>query len=199
MAEDPELPDLETVAEWVRTTRESVGLTLSDLGEEAHISPSQLSRLENSKGNPSYEAIYSVYQALKQHQRAASVEDVLRTKRNQRSGLEFVYVAPDDTCETAARLMEKDSISQLPVLADEQAVGSIRDRDLVAVSESLADVQIEAVMGSPFPEVPVTEARETVQPLLISNAAVLLTAVDGVDLDPAVGQYVGLLTAADFR
>jgi len=58
---------------------------------------------------------------------------------------------PDDTIETAARMMAKIDIGAIPVGEDERLVGMITDRDIAirAVAEGLGpDTTIRSVMSS---------------------------------------------------
>lgn len=199
MAEDPELPDLDSVAAWIRETRNRLNITLTELGEAAHLSPSQLSRLESSEGNPSYEAIYRVYNELKRRQSEASVAAVLRSKRDGHDNLRFEYVTPTDTCATVGQLMDEYDISQLPVLKDERVVGGVTDTDLIELDGDATETTIDDIAGPPFPEVSVTSDQETVRNLLRRNPGVLLTADEDTEFTREVGPYVGIVTAADFR
>lgn len=199
MVKDPKLPPLQTVSEWVYRTRQSLDITLTELGEEAHLSPSQLSRLENEEGNPSYEAVYRVYRELRRQQKETSIESVLKQKREHNNTPDFEYVMLDDTCKHAARLMEQYSISQLPVIENEKAIGGVTETALMEFDTDLAEVPIAECSLSTLPEVPVTESRETIRNLLRQNAAVLLTQTEDTGFPPVVGSYVGLVTAADFR
>jgi predicted transcriptional regulator len=199
MVTDPKLPPLDTISNWIRDTRNELDITLSELGEAARISPSQLSRLENSEGNPSYEAIYRVYTELKEQQGEATVESILTSKKESHDDIQFEYVEPDDTCADVATRMDKYSISQLPVIENERAVGSVTDKTLIELEEDLESVLIQDVADPSFPEVAVTNDQETVRNLLRTNQAVLLTESPDTDITPIIGPYVGLVTAADFR
>lgn len=199
MVTDPKLPPLDTISNWIRDTRNELDITLSELGEAARISPSQLSRLENSEGNPSYEAIYRVYTELKEQQGEATVESILTSKKERHNDIQFEYVEPDDTCADAATRMDKYSISQLPVIENERAVGSVTDKTLIELEEELESVLIQDVADPSFPEVAVTNDQGTVRNLLRTNQAVLLTESPDTDITPIIGSYVGLVTAADFR
>ena len=197
--EDPGLPTLENLARWLRETRESLGLTQMEVGDEAHLSPSQLSRLESAEGNPSYEAVYRVYEVLNSELEETDSGDLLRQKRRRTDGeLEFEYVTPDDTCDEVSRLMQKYEISQLPVLDGEQSVGSVTETDLMEVDGLLAEVSVSEVSGDPFPEVSVDAGVASVRSLLRAYPAVLVKISDEGD-EAVVGRYAGILTRADLR
>jgi predicted transcriptional regulator len=199
MSRDLELQPLAYVGGWVRETRKELDMTLTELGELVHLSPSQLSRLENNEGNPSYEAVYRVYTTLKERQGEITVASVLASKRERSRELTFEYVEPTDSCADAAALMDEYAISQVPVLENNQSVGSVTDSTLLEVEQDLDSVEVSEIAQSPFPEVSMTTNQETVRTLLRKNQAVLLTDSADVDAESVVGPYVGLVTAADFR
>jgi len=197
--EDPGLPTLENLARWIRETREGLGLTQMEVGDEAHLSPSQLSRLESAEGNPSYEAVYRVYEVLNSKLEETDAGDILGQKHRRTDGeLEFEYVTPEDTCEEVSRLMQKYEISQLPVLDGEQSVGSVTETDLMGVDGLLGGVSVSGVRGEPFPEVSVEAGVASIRSLLRAYPAVLVKISDEDD-EAVVGRYAGILTRADLR
>lgn len=198
--EDPGLPTLENLAGWIRQTRKELGLTQTEVGEEAHLSPSQLSRLESAQGNPSYEAVYRVYDVLNSKLEEPDAGELLRWKRHRiGEELSFEYVTPDDTCEEVSRLMEKYEISQLPVVENGEAVGSITETDLMEAKGNLEEVLVGDVSGEPFPEVSEEAGVASIRSLLRAYPAVLIKATDKESEDAVVGRYAGILTRADLR
>lgn len=198
--EDPGLPTLENLAGWIRQTRKELGLTQTEVGEEAHLSPSQLSRLESAQGNPSYEAVYRVYDVLNSKLEEPDAGELLRWKRQSiGEELSFEYVTPDDTCEEVSRLMEKYEISQLPVVENGEAVGSITETDLMEAKGNLEEVLVGDVSGEPFPEVSEEAGVASIRSLLRAYPAVLIKATDKESEDAVVGRYAGILTRADLR
>jgi predicted transcriptional regulator len=198
--EDPGLPTLENLAGWIRQTRKELGLTQTEVGEEAHLSPSQLSRLESAQGNPSYEAVYRVYDVLNSKLEEPDAGELLRWKRHRiGEELSFEYVTPDDTCEEVSRLMEKYEISQLPVVENGEAVGSITETDLMEAKGNLEEVSVGEVSGEPFPEVSEEAGVASIRSLLRAYPAVLIKSTDKESEDAVVGRYAGILTRADLR
>ena len=198
--EDPGLPTLENLAGWIRQTRKELGLTQTEVGEEAHLSPSQLSRLESAQGNPSYEAVYRVYDVLNSKLEEPDAGELLRWKRQSiGEELSFEYVTPDDTCEEVSRLMEKYEISQLPVVENGEAVGSITETDLMEAKGNLEEVSVGEVSGEPFPEVSEEAGVASIRSLLRAYPAVLIKSTDKESEDAVVGRYAGILTRADLR
>lgn len=199
--EDPGLPTLENLANWLRETREELGLTQSEVGEKAHLSPSQLSRLESAQGNPSYEAIYRVYEVLNSKLEEPTAGELLSSKRQRTAGeLEFEYAEPTDTGREVSEIMEEYEISQLPVLRGEKSVGSITEADLMEVDRELDEITVGEASGEPFPEVSAEAGVASVRSLLRAYPAVLVKAAseDGND-ELVTGRYLGILTRSDLR
>ena len=199
MVADPQLPDLPTVGSWIREKRNTLDIKQKDLAERADISPSRLSRLENGKGNPSYEAVYRAYAELNSLQETTSVEHLLKKKQGQYDDLKFEYVKPSDSCREGAELMTQYEISQLPVIDQTQSTATITEGDLMEIDYTKRDITVDNVASSPLPEVPVTESQQTVRNLLQTSPAVLLVATEQSDLPAVVGKYAGIVTPADFR
>lgn len=83
-----------------------------------------------------------------------TVEEVLHLRR--RPG-KVIAVSPEDTLQTAIQVMSERSISQMPVLENQQIVGSLTEhgilKHLIAHPEA-HDQPVRKVMGKPFPIVP---------------------------------------------
>jgi cystathionine beta-synthase len=111
---------------------------------------------------------------------ARSVGDLLRS-RGPRS---LVTVSPDTTAAEAVELMQDRGISQLPVLRNGRAVGSVQEVTLARLLHDAADltsVRLGDVMARPLPQVDVGVHLDEVYRLLLSgNSGVLATANDEV-------------------
>ncbi|MEZ4940865.1 MAG: pyridoxal-phosphate dependent enzyme [Saprospiraceae bacterium] len=81
------------------------------------------------------------------------IADILSHKKDRR----FVAVQKEDTVRTAFNLMKSHDISQLPVLAGEEIVGSITEKQvlhlLLESPMSNAEKVVGEIMGEPFPVV----------------------------------------------
>ncbi len=91
----------------------------------------------------------------------------------------LVTVAPDDTVDAAIHVLESKGFSQLPVLADGKAVGSIQEVTLARVLHDDLDlnkVTVGEIMARPLPTL---DARvhldEAYRLLLAGNTGVLVT------------------------
>jgi CBS domain-containing protein len=91
-----------------------------------------------------------------------------------------VTIAPDQTIETAARLMTRHSISSLVVCEDEAIIGIITERDItsriVAVGQNPREITVSEIMSPDIvtcaPSTTLAEACETMQQNRIKKLAV---------------------------
>jgi cystathionine beta-synthase len=109
-----------------------------------------------------------------------------------RGARKLVTITPDATVADAIDLMERGSISQLPVLQDGQPVGSIQEVTLARVLHDKIDpahVQIREVMARPLPVLDASVHLDEAYRLLLSgNTGVLAT---------TKGEVVGIVTRID--
>lgn len=104
----------------------------------------------------------------------------------------LIAVSPEDSLAKVARIMEENSISQVPVIDESAAVGAVSETTVVQLGgqgKDLGDMTVRQAMGKPLPQIDkdsdIMEARR----LLLSGAGALLV-VDG-------GQPWAVLTEAD--
>jgi cystathionine beta-synthase len=104
----------------------------------------------------------------------------------------LISVAPTDPVRRALALMEEYHISQLPVIQEGRAVGSIEESTLMAQvleDNSLIDAPVERVMQEGFP---VVDAEDS-----IDHAKALLTRNKPAVLVQELGQLIGIVTKVD--
>lgn len=102
--------------------------------------------------------------------------EVLKYKRGIPS---LVTIEPDQTAIEALRLMEKLSVSQLPVIDGVTPVGSLNEMTLVKLLHdgvALETRKVSEVMGSPLPQVDeYTEISEPYRLLLAGHGGIIVT------------------------
>src|SRR5205085_6864347 len=99
---------------------------------------------------------------------AHSLGDLLRT----RGPRQLVTIAPTATVSAAIELLQSVGISQLPVLEDGKAVGSIQEVTLARVLHDEADpsqVAVGEVMARPLPVLDVTVHLDEAYRLLLAG------------------------------
>jgi cystathionine beta-synthase len=126
---------------------------------------------------------------------ARTVGDVLRSKQESNDTPPLVTVSTQDKVRDAVALLHEHGVSQLPVVAAEDAsamVGSIAERGLlrhVIADAGLLGAAVADVMEPPFPAVPAGDLVEEAVELLAGERQAVLVTVDG--------RPTGILTRAD--
>ncbi len=107
------------------------------------------------------------------------------------TGPKLVSVCPDDQVADALQLMNTHGLSQLPVLADGNSVGSIREGRVMAQilnNRELLQAPVSEVMDAPFPVVNESVEVERATKYLKHSPAILLE---------EYGRIVGVITRYD--
>jgi cystathionine beta-synthase len=128
-----------------------------------------------------------------------TVEQVLRAKRGEEPGVpEFVVIGSHQKVGEAIELMQRYSISQLPVVRDgaseslAEVVGALQDRDLLDRVFKNPDALHEAVanaMQPPLATIDVDDSLDEVFPTLTGRTNAVVVAQDG--------RPVGVITRSD--
>ena len=121
-----------------------------------------------------------------------TVGEVLEAKDAAGEMPPFVVVSPGSTVRDAISLLHKHSVSQLPVMEEDEIVGSVGERGLLRrafANPATMDSVIVEVMEEPFPAVSTGDsAREAVE--LLAGERGAITVMDR-------GHPRGILTRAD--
>ena len=121
--------------------------------------------------------------------RTIKVGEILSQKTDLPS---IIAVTPRDTLSTATNLLQKLNISQLPVIDNNQVLGSLNEASLMKCLHdgiNFSNQEVSAVMGKPLPlldeEVDISEAYRV---LLSGTTGIIITSHD---------IPIGLITRAD--
>lgn len=174
--------------EELRKYRLSLRMTQTALAKDAGVSQSLIARIEAGDIDPKLSTLRKILTALKEHEtkKGLFARDAMTTA--------FISMSPDDTLAMASNLMEKNSISQVPVIEDDIQLGSITEEAVVKVIDSAKDPskimnkKVNQFMEPGFPTVSTDTRLDTVSKILEANSAILV-------MD--TGKPVGIVTKAD--
>src|SRR5262249_45127362 len=99
---------------------------------------------------------------------------------------QLVTVRPDETVESAIHRMEAVGISQLPVLDEGKAVGSVQEVTLARVlhdNRDASQVTVGEIMAKPLPQLDVTVHLDEAYRLLLAGNTGVLAVSDGKVVD----------------
>lgn len=161
-------------AQEFRYLRKKAGLTQEALAEKAGLSQSLIARIE--KGD--------IDTKLSTAQRMLDVIRGAESKRPRALGLKDCMVSPviycksSDSVRRAVGMMEENGISQMPVMENGKAIGSVVDTDLVQIlaKKGVRSTKrlVSDVMSKPFPQLEVGSPIDKAVGLLTKNSAVLV-------------------------
>jgi len=180
------LPDIKDIAR----KRKQMGITQKELARLAMVSQSFIAKLESGLISPSYNNVKSIIEILENIEKEIS-EDTIEKRLYHKK---IVFLSPEDTIYTAAKIMKKHKIHQIPVFDGGAPVGSITHRTIIdkMISAGVRDfskIKIKLVMEEPFPIIKYNSPLSVVSELLKYNHAVLIT---------NKSKIIGIVTKTDF-
>ncbi|MFA6330263.1 MAG: CBS domain-containing protein [Candidatus Micrarchaeia archaeon] len=157
----------------VQARRRRLGITQAQLAKAAHTSQSFIAKLETQKLDPAYSIATKVFSALDglEATSGAVAGDIMTPKVHS--------VRPSEKVGAAVAILRKNDISQMPVMENGKAIGSITERWMLELlsNENYAKVSARIVgdtMDDPFPCVSTKTPVAAVVGLLKYAPAVLV-------------------------
>ncbi len=180
----PFLPDLEEI----KRIRRKLLLTQKDLEEDLQIPQATLSRIESSRGNPSYLTVKKIFDHLEQKKRnLKNLEKIalhIMTKK-------IISIKVNSTIKDAVNLMNDHSLSQIPIIDNNQNLGCITAKTIQKIitdNPDLINAGIELIKELPFPEIEKNWDVKGISNLLTNYPAILVKEYN---------KYIGIITDAD--
>ncbi|MDP6670654.1 MAG: CBS domain-containing protein [archaeon] len=175
------LPDLSEI----KLLRKRQNLTQSGLASLSGVSQSLIAKLEAGKIIPSYDKAKRLFDILEKihEEKTPRAKDAMTKK--------VLHVNESDSIKSAVKTLEKNGLSQLPVLKNGQNVGLITERGMLAKINAGADLQkdkVSDVMDEACPTIQESTPLQVVSQLLNYSPAVLVK---------KRGKINGILTKSD--
>ncbi|HMA05119.1 MAG TPA: CBS domain-containing protein [Methanomicrobiales archaeon] len=170
----------------IRARRMNLKLTQTELAMKAGISQSMIARIESDSVDPRVSTLRKIVDVLSESGKPPyRAKDVMHTP---------VYaVGPADPVSLAVEIMERNDVSQLPIIDGGVPIGCISESAIVSALEAggmhaSGSRPVREFMEPGFPTVPLEADVRDVVHLLRENHAVL--AVEG-------GRVAGVITKHD--
>lgn len=126
------LPELSEI----KAKRKKAKLTQSELAERTKLSQSMIAKIEAGKVIPSYDKakrIFDFFQSL--HETSELKASDIMTKK-------IFSINPESKVKEAIKLMEKNSISQLPVIENNVVSGTISEKAILEKLKTAKDPEV---------------------------------------------------------
>ena len=97
--------------------------------------------------------------------------------KNSGSPTELIFVAPDEFVSNALAKMNENSVTQIPVLENNQSVGSLRESQVLTKllgNRDLLNAKVSEVMDKSFPVLEVDASFNEIKAKLQKSPAVLI-------------------------
>jgi predicted transcriptional regulator len=171
---------------WIKEKRKKLSITQQQLAKMAGVSQSLVAKIESGRIDPAYSKVQSIMDALQRQQFSSekAAKDIMHP------GIQTVSAS--DKLHSAALLMRRLSVSQLPVLEGKRVVGSVTEQTILARFSSdpkkMAFLRVAEVMDEAFPTALLSTPISAVAALLRHYPAVLVM---------EKGSIAGIITKAD--
>jgi predicted transcriptional regulator len=143
----------------IKIRRNAAGLTQQELAKLSGVSQSLIAKIESGKISPAFEKAKQLFDTLEKlhEEKSLSAEKIMR---------HHVYsVSPNDSVKSAALLMEKHAISQLPVIEHDKSIGTITEKGIVS---KMGKMQNPIDLG----KLKVSEILEEAMPVIQENTPI---------------------------
>ena len=173
----------------IKQVRRALGLTQAALAKQSGVSQSTIAKIERGNVKGSYAEVVKIFVTLDE-----AKDKTAKTCLRDISSKKVVSIQANETVKKASEIMRYNGISQMPILDGEEPVGSISEKSILtlimtgAKMEDLGRRPIRSIMDEPFPMVSEDMDKTYVEPLLLSQHAVLTT---------KSGHITGIVTSAD--
>jgi cystathionine beta-synthase len=116
-----------------------------------------------------------------------SAADVIRVKKQNGKSRDVIIVRPYQTVFHALQTMQKEDISQLPVLEDDNhSIGTVFEDQILNLAlqgKDLRKLVIREVMGGPLPQVPASAPVERITHILSHDSPAVFVEMPGGKLE----------------
>ena len=168
----------------IKKIRESLGVTQKKLAKLAGVSQSFIAKVEQGQIDPTYSKLKAISEALLSLMEGSKkVKDIMTSP--------VIHVGPNDSLSKVATLLEKNGISQVPVISGNTVLGMVSEADLVRCllkGKDVSSTRAEEVMSAPPPIISAETPVMFVLPMLERFPAILII---------ENGEIKGIVTRAD--
>ncbi len=168
----------------IKNWRKRLNITQTDLANLSGVSQSMIAKIESGLLDPTYTKAKMIFETLEhlEKKEEKKVKEIMQKK--------VIGVDPTDTLKRVIEVMRKNSISQMPVIEEDNLVGIVSETSILdAILESKSyDTQVKEVMHQAPPTISVTASVDVTSHLLKHYPLIMVS---------DKGKLIGIVTKAD--
>jgi predicted transcriptional regulator len=169
----------------IKKMRQRLGLTQKELAVLSGVSQSLIAKIEKEKIEPSYSVVKKIFMALD----SKTSENSDKICAEDLCTCNIIYVSAEETIEKVIFLMKEYAISQVPVIGNNEVIGSITESSLINNYDKIGKfTKVQEIMDVPFPVIPHNAPVTVVKELLLIYPAIVVM---------KNGEKKGIITKAD--
>ncbi|MFW9998946.1 MAG: CBS domain-containing protein [Candidatus Hodarchaeota archaeon] len=172
----------------IKRLRKKLDINQKDLGNILNIPQSTISRIESGTIDPPYSKYKKIYEYLENERKIRE-----KSKRHAVDIMvpNIISIERSSTIRNAIDLMNKHEISQLPIIENNQNLGSITSKKIqkyITDNPQIINMDISLIKELPFPEIDKNWNVKDISDLLLKYPAVLVRENN---------EYIGIITDSD--
>ncbi len=167
----------------IKRTRKELNLTQNELAKISNLSQSYLAKLENKKVDPKVSTLNKIIKALKKKEnKDLKAKDIMTNP--------LISIDPYQNVKSAIVKFKENNISQMPVIQNDEIVGSITEKQLVkrSLKEPILEKKVKEVMREPLPSIPEKISVKKARNLLKDEIGIIVKSDD---------KPIGIITRTD--
>lgn len=175
MRDEISLPPKDQMLRRLKDLRIQKGVKQKTVAAALDMPASQISKLENQGGNPTYETIFKIWMAINE-----DVGGIGNKKASElvelKDDYELTVIESDQNVKDVADIFCKNNFSQAPVENEGEIIGSITEKTLMNHN---ANEKIGEIMDPKFIEVNLDTRMDVIREILDYEYAVLVRNKEG--------------------
>ncbi len=172
----------------IKFKRKQFSLTQSELAFQSGVSQSLIAKTESGKLTPTYDKAKRIFDTLEaMHEQSTLTAKNLMNKK-------IVSIKSNETIKKAIQLMEKNSVSQLPVIENDVSLGTVSEKTILnRIGESSKNLnvnktEVKEIMQEAMPTIREETPFKLLVDLLNYNETVLIA---------KKGKIIGIISKSD--
>ncbi len=172
----------------IKRLRKKLNISQKELEIALNIPQSTISRIENATIDPPYSKLKRIFEYLEIERRNRE-----KSKKHAKDIMakDIISITPTSTIKKAITLMNEHSISQLPLIEQNQNLGSITSKKIqkyIIDHPGFINKDVSLIKELPFPEIDKNWNVKDISDLLLKYSAVLVKENNS---------YIGIVTDSD--